>query len=174
VKPLVGDIYNGMDVLTREVPWTRIKASGSASSTSTNGSSSLSTKTSVRLQVNVRVANPNLWLANQLGLINPVQWINEGIPFSFVIDWFSNLSQIIMQMTDLVGLEIERPVNTSKSVATRSVYDSYLGASSNQRTIILRGSTIPTAKLRFAYERFQWQRGANAISLLVGLARAGK
>lgn len=173
VKPLVSDIYNGMDILTREAPWKRVMATGfSSSKTGPTGSyqTVVSSKTSVRISADIRVANPNLWLANQLGLLNPVQWINEAIPFSFVIDWFSNLSQIIMQMTDFVGLEIARPITASKCYAhmTQVISDFEFGLASNSNmTVFERTLAIPTAKLRFAYERFQWQRGANAISLLV-------
>jgi hypothetical protein len=179
IKPLVGDIYNGMDVLTRPLPYHRIKKSGfvgtSRAGVDTLRSEKLSQKSSVCISAHVRVANPNLWLANQMGLINPLQWINEAIPFSFVIDWFSNLSQVINSMTDFVGLEIARPITTSKHVGLRTLtYPEYQYLKcSSQKTVFNRSLTVPSAKLRFAYERFQWQRGANAISLLVGLLKKG-
>jgi hypothetical protein len=177
VKPLVSDIYNGMDILTRDLPFHRVTGKGYGSS-ARNGprtfyKEKLSAKSSVRISAFVRVANPNLWLANQLGLINPIQWINEAIPFSFVIDWFSNLSQIIMQMTDFIGLEIARPVTTYKHVGEISLtYPEYGQLTCrSQATYFNRTLSVPSAKLRFAYERFQWQRGANAISLLVGFLK---
>lgn len=166
VKPLMVDIYNGMDILTRESPWKVVKGSGKAGSATTGASPTVSTS-SVRVSAHVRVANPNLWLANQLGLINPVQWINEAIPFSFVVDWFSNLSQIIMQMTDFVGLEIAQPLTTSKSRLIQTSTDSFGLANTNTMETFKRSLSIPTAKLRFSYEAFSWQRGANAISLLL-------
>lgn len=173
VKPLVTDIYNGMDVLTREHPAsTTVRASGSARTQKGPFDASRVTyqwQSSVRISAVVSVDNPNLWLANQLGLINPVQWINEGIPFSFVIDWFSNLSQIISQMTDFVGLSIAEPLTTSKHVVNETSIHTYYRYTRHKRwTQITRKLAIPEAKLIFAYERFQWQRGANAISLLIG------
>jgi hypothetical protein len=177
VKPLVVDIYNGLDVLTRLGPSHRVTGKGFGKSEragpQTWYNERLSARSSVSISANVRVANPNLWLANQLGLINPVQWVNEAIPFSFIIDWFSNASQIIMQMTDFIGLEIARPSTTSKHVGIRTLtYPEYGNLTcSVESTYFDRTLTMPAAKLRFAYERFQWQRGANAISLLVGLLK---
>lgn len=173
VKPLVSDIYNGMDVLTREHPAsTKVRASGRAEHRYGPVGwyrTSYHWQSSVRISAVVSVDNPNLWLANQLGLINPVQWINEGIPFSFVIDWFSNLSQIISQMTDFVGLSIAEPLTTSKHILNgNSYHPDYRITMPKRWTKVKRELMIPSAKLVFAYERFQWQRGANAISLLIG------
>jgi hypothetical protein len=101
-------------------------------------------------------------------LINPAQWFLEGVKLSFVVEWFSNLSQIVNHMTDFVGLKIDRPVTTSKSSVTHSeFYPDYGYGSSRRRTIWKRNLEVPQARLRFAYERFSWQRGLNAISLLV-------
>lgn len=164
IKPLVTDMYNAMDVLQRPLPWTRVHGSGiSHYEFKANTFDFYRLECKVKVAANVRVVNPNLFLANQLGLTNPVQWLNEGIPFSFVIDWFSNLSQVISQMTDFVGLEIADPVTAEHS----SVQLNSSTGDSKIRHLYSRSLTMPTAKLRFAYERFQWQRGANAISLLV-------
>lgn len=182
VQPLASDIYNACDVLQRPIPYERIKGFGigeqSELSSYSIGANVIYTRdycrTKVSMSVNVRVKNPNLFLANQLGLTNPLQWINEAIMFSFVIDWFSNLSQVISQMTDFVGLETSDPVTSSWSKQTNVVTNSipaYVLTSS--REDFSRQLLIPTAKLRFAYERFQWQRGANAISLLVGFLKKG-
>lgn len=176
VKPLCSDMYNSVDVLQRDTPWTRVEGSGKGSAKIFTTESELIRREQyqadckVRMSVDVRVSNPNLFLANQLGLTNPVQWLNEAIMFSFVIDWFSNLSQVISQMTDFAGLETNDPITGTKTVSTRT-YD--LGRRQVQRTLLTRELLIPSAKLRFAYERFQWQRGANAISLLVQFLKKG-
>lgn len=177
IKPLVSDIHNGMDVLTRPHPaMTRVTAYASSNGVATRYSAWSTvwrdqSKVAIKIQADVSVRNPNLWLANQLGLVNPVQMFNEGIPFSFVIDWFSNLSQIIMQMTDFVGLEIANPV-TSEKYYHKTAYDETYYPGGVIRINIRRGYTrrlvIPSARFRFAYEVFKWDRGANAISLLVG------
>lgn len=190
VKPLLGDVFNGVDVLQRPMPWMRIRGSGSSKSSRNTVQKLYSDyyrkyyfvgqriedDCKVAIAANVRVKNPNLWLANQLGLVNPVQMFNEGIPFSFVIDWFSNLSQVISQMTDFVGLEIEEPVTSTRQTNSFEMVNSL----SPEAEYIVRWSAlkreliIPSAKLRFAYERFQWQRGANAVSLLVQFLKSNK
>jgi hypothetical protein len=171
----MGDAYNSVDVLQREQPWMRIEGSGTATAElrDTSGTFTVVThtcKSRVRMGLNVRVKNSDLFLANQLGLVNPVQMINEALMFSFVVDWFSNLSQVISQMTDFVGLETSDPVTSSLTFQTLSHVEKPGRAFYRQvchRKDFSRSLIIPPAKLRFAYERFHWQRGANAISLLV-------
>lgn len=175
VNPLMGDMYNSVDVLQREQPWRLIHGRGTGTGLYRKVYSAASihnyeSKCKVSMSVNVRLKNPNLFLANQLGLTNPIQWINEAIPFSFVIDWFSNLSQVISQMTDFVGLETADPVTATKNVCLVSIPTVY-GYELLTRQTFSRELSIPAAKLRFAYEKFGWQRGANAIALLVGFLK---
>lgn len=178
VKPLTQDIYNGMDVLQRPMPESRVRGSGRDRTVESIYSGGIRRTyefdVSVRCSADVRVKNPNLWLCNQLGLINPVQWINEAIPFSFVLDWFSNLSQVISQMTDFAGLEINRPLTTRLSTCRETMSTSDVPYNyTKEAKIFRRVVAIPTAKLQFAYERFEWQRGLNAISLLIGFLPKG-
>lgn len=166
VKPLAEDIYNAVDVVQRPPPPTRVVGRGFATRTQKSGGSTIVWKSHVKVSANIRIINPNLFVANQLGLTNPAQWVLEGIPFSFVLDWFSNLSQVVSQLTDLVGLEIAEPMTAYKS----SVFETYewWDATDTKDWVSLRRVlSIPSVKLHFGYERFQWQRGANAISLLV-------
>ena len=186
VKPLTEDIYNAMDILQRPFPWKRIEGKSTQKSSDKlieMPSSKFLTiklwswKVSVKQSVDVRVANPNLWLLNRLGLVNPAQWALEGIPLSFVVDWFSNLSDVVNSLTDFVGLETLDPVwNCSGSVLEDHYFKNEYeppdnverhSVRSNEYRIRRLGIVLP--KLRFAYERFQWQRGANAISLLLGM-----
>lgn len=177
-SPLMQDAHNSIDVLCRDLPWNRIKGSGShvarrTRSGDVNVRVTVETKCSVSMSLMVRVSNPNTFLMTQLGLTNPAQWLLEGIPFSFVVDWFSNLSQIVNSLTDFVGLETTDPV-TGMVLANKYEYI-YLKPQDAQwstgKTMIefSRALSIRQPKLHFAYERFYWQRGANAISLLVGM-----
>lgn len=102
VKPLMQDVYNGMDVLQRPFPYHVARASGRMKDAVRHvlpfppyGADIRSYRTAIRLRAWVQVKNPNLWLANQLGLVNPASWLLEAIPLSFVVDWFSNLSQVV-------------------------------------------------------------------------------
>lgn len=176
VKPLAEDIYNGMDVLQRPIPTldiVKVKATGNRSGQYANGKefSSTTISLSVGYSFKATVENPNLWLANKLGLINPAQWVLEAIPFSFVVDWFSNLSDVVNHFTDFAGLTI-----TDQWVTTLVKRNyTYLngnwdppGSHTGSSVHYTRRQASLTPKLRFAYERFGWQRGANAISLLLG------
>lgn len=168
VAPLAADIHNGLEVLTRPLPDKRFRGSakGMARAILPNPpytADIFEGQYSVQISANVRVSNPNIWLANQLGLVNPAQWINEAVPFSFVLDWVSNWSQVISQMTDFNGLEVTRPITTTVYKHKES---NRLG--SKGIDLFERSLSIPDARLQFAYERFGWQRGLNAISLLVG------
>lgn len=57
----------------------------------------------------VRVTNPNLFLFNQLGLVNPASIAWELIPFSFLVDWVSDVGSYVESFTDFVGVEVQAP-----------------------------------------------------------------
>lgn len=77
------------------------------------------TKRAMSQGVNVAVSNPNLWLANQLGFVNPATVAWELIPFSFVVDWFVNVEQFLSSGTDFLGLTLEDAWNTKYVTMTR-------------------------------------------------------
>jgi len=54
----------------------------------------------------VSVSNPNLNLAKNMGLTNPLSWVWELIPFSFVVDWAWNVGTFIEALDDTLGLTI--------------------------------------------------------------------
>lgn len=173
VRPLAQDLYNGLDVLQRPLPYAKVMGKGKGTSSWSQGSGIyLETHTfesTCRVSARVTVINPNLWLANQMGLVNPLLWVNEAVPFSFVLDWFSNWSDVLSQYTDFVGLEIAEPITTQLGTLTQT--GRFIEPYGIRFMRFTRTLSIPPVKLRFAYERFQWQRGANAISLLVGSLR---
>lgn len=72
--------------------------------------------------VKVAVSNPNLWLANQLGFVNPAAITWELIPFSFVVDWFVNVEQFLSSGTDFLGLTLEDAWNVKYLELTREYY----------------------------------------------------
>lgn len=54
----------------------------------------------------VAISNPNLWLLNRLGLINPATVAWDLIPWSFVVQMFVNVNSLIESVTDTVGLDV--------------------------------------------------------------------
>jgi hypothetical protein len=65
------------------------------------------------------VSNPNAFLLNHLGLLNPAEVAWDLIPWSFVVGAFVNVGAMIRSMTSEVGLNL-----TNKSV-TRSCKTTY-------------------------------------------------
>lgn len=181
VSPLVSDIFSAIDVIQKPLHYEQ-KFRATASS---NGklfefyNAPGVTPTIIRSSAKVRgvcgatisVNNPNLYVANQLGLTNPVQWINEAIPFSFVVDWFSNLSQVISSMTDYQGLTVKNPWASMHFYTNGSFTLTGPGGFVSEYTafVMTRSTTLPEPVFKIAYERFQPQRALNAISLLIGL-----
>lgn len=185
-KPLIQDVYNGMDILQRPVPDSKVR---SRASDSFHGyypgkrdkegryhDVTQDVEVSVGFSAKVSVSSPNLWLANQMGLTNPAQWVLEAITLSFVADWFSNLSEVVASFSDFHGLSLDDPcmstLITTKSV-TRGVdyfHEPYM-ATHTETTFMRSPGMLNPPKLKFAYERFQWQRGLNAISLLTGFLK---
>lgn len=181
-KPLMQDVYNGLDVLDRPLvyekkiraysrdPYSASQSHGGPKTgyyfTTTHWSGTVYGACGAT----VSVSNPNAYLLNKMGLANPAQWILEAIPFSFVVDWFSNLTQVVNHWTQYDGFTLldrwsSYKYGTSRSFTTASPY----GGSYSVRGFVMRRIPgLPTPKLQFAYERFSLQRALNAISLLVG------
>lgn len=120
-------------------------------------------------QAEVAIANPNLWLANTLGLINPVSVLWELVPFSFVVDWFANVGQVLGSYTDLYGLKVVNPQSAlivrGKSVEFWTTY----GWVSNYSTVYVRRSTsLVTPSLVLKPLRApSVERALTAVSLLL-------
>lgn len=121
--PLVKDIYEACHVISN--PINAVWAKGAASepiglnrrvdhgwplslryTTVVNGSvRSLQMCTGV-------ITNPNLHLAEQMGLINPASVAWERVPFSFVVDWFANVGQYLSSLSDFSGMSISDAYHT--------------------------------------------------------------
>lgn len=57
------------------------------------------------VQLIASASNPNLLLANRLGLINPQLWLWELTPWSFVVDWWLPVGTFLNNFTASVGLD---------------------------------------------------------------------
>lgn len=128
-QPLVQDIGAALGVLGGELPptWIRAAAKGRGAVTLEDfptGDGKVKRTTGyeedLRVVLTARVAltNPNLYMLNQLGLINPVTVVWDLIPWSFVVNMFVNVNQLISQFTDEVGLTVtDRSLTRSWSVS---------------------------------------------------------
>lgn len=130
-KPLVQDVYTAIE-LYRDGLATRgqrVSAHGYKSGYYSPGKTGLESKFSnlyagnttarVKSRAYGIVRNPNLFTLNQYGLANPALLAWQTLPYSFVVDWFLPISQILGAMTNRIGLSdyvicVVSEVNTAK------------------------------------------------------------
>lgn len=110
-KPLCSDIWDAFTVLTRDPVRPVHFSVGSKRQVSTSypfaGRTAVcSGWTGVRLSCTATVSNPNLALANQLGLVNPFTVAFEVVTLSFLFDWFANVKKVLNSFTDLMGFSV--------------------------------------------------------------------
>lgn len=117
-SPLLSDIHGAVEVLQGPPPKRRIRAGAFSQPhvKTQNGwpatppyGYTASKETwiySVRSGFTFQITNPDLWLANRLGLINPATVAWEVVPFSFVVDWFIPIGDFLSSMTATVGLKV--------------------------------------------------------------------
>jgi hypothetical protein len=119
--PFVADMFSACEVLTQPYPSSRVQGSASCSrsrswttSSGTDGRLRFNSKfrATYRTGATLQVNNLNLFLANQLGLINPAAIAWEAIPFSFVVDWFTGVGNVVESWTDFVGVSLSDPFRT--------------------------------------------------------------
>jgi len=118
--PLVSDIQTTIDVLESKDledkvyrivgrvrgEWTGYESNTHSSAYYHREYSNLSFEHRLRLQVDYTISNPNMYLANRLGLVNPAAVLWEIVPFSFVVDWFVKVGDWLENYTSWVGLNI--------------------------------------------------------------------
>lgn len=122
-KPLIGDIHSGLDVLQRGLPPFRVRGRARGQKyklIQDTWDLYYYQEQDLRVQylASVTVSDPNLWRANQLGLINPAVVLWELVPFSFVVDWFLPVGDFLSQYTDFVGLTLSDSSTTYYSKHT--------------------------------------------------------
>ena len=174
--PIVSDIYTSSQIIEKPPKDITIKGRATHQETYTRHTGSgvwydYLCVDKCQMIADVVVTNHNTHLANQLGLTNPATWLLEGIPFSFVLDWFSSLSQWVSQLTDFVGLNLSNTATTHLCKGTERLGYTYWGVeyppfSDKYFVVLKRESGIPPVTLQFGYEIPNWKRGLNAISLL--------
>jgi len=181
--PLVTDIRDAFDTLSRGHPPEWVSARAEAvhtktqvfNSTITPGSNVDVGRVSVSIGSRVKVTNENLWLANRLGLLNlpGVAW--DLVPWSFVANMFTNLGQMVNSMTDFVGLSCDSThVTKTSDVERTSSFRSGTGyAPGYSRSVIVEKRKnrtvggVPTPTFQWQAPQLNLELAAIASSLLI-------
>lgn len=123
-SPSIQDMYTAVDLLNRNLKQERVKGGAGApfpevsrdfKVSSGYGRWSLKTteaKVIWSTGATLQITNPNLLLASQMGLINPLSIALELVPFSFVVNWFTSFQNVVNAMTDFLGLALHDAYNT--------------------------------------------------------------
>lgn len=174
-KPLITDIYSAINQIQQPIKnhvargtgrsyWTQSYVPGGY-----NANWSHERFIGVRTQAEVAVTNPNLWLANTLGLINPASVLWELVPFSFVVDWFFNVGQVLNSYTDLCGLTLKNPCTSVLVRGTTNEWWTTYGWKAKFSTVYMSrstGVTLPSL-IRKPLRQPSATRAITAISLLI-------
>lgn len=195
-KPLFKDLVESADLLTTftdlDIPLFgsakdfihRVTQENAyAPGISTRTTTTIDGELGVRMGAVARIVNPNLFLANQLGVIDfALPW--KLIPFSFVVDWFVNVEQVISSISDWYGVQLLTPYTTRFSRGTREwvvrqtlwntstgdVFD-FTHTNLDQESVHMRRwptISMPTLTMK-PFKGFSLERGSQAIALVLSV-----
>lgn len=150
------------------------------------------TRAGIQMGAEIGIDNPNLHLAEQLGLTNPAVIVWDLIPYSFVIDQVVNVGQFLALGTDFLGLNVRNSYTTKRLVGRRVYsYRAYLHhwesrpdgsiiliedepsirTGGGQFTATRRTTGLQTPSLTTSAPITGWRRALNDVSLLLKLLR---
>lgn len=185
-SPLAGEIYQSTVALTAaEVPGRHWGSAWQAcparvQSAGTTGSKDIVSETGkyvVKTGGTVRYLNYDRMLTQQMGLANPLAIAWELVPFSFVVDWFTNVGDVLGSLTDFRGVELSNTFTTEFIRTVTDYQTTYLGSNpstywkyeirtyrSRRRTALIKPVLVTPRLTNFGDSL---TRTATAVSLLV-------
>lgn len=179
--PLFEDAAKALSVMTKPVPngWVTGRGKGAIYDVPTPTGNPLvqdtySGRMSVTICANVWVDNPNLWLANQMGVLNlpGVAW--DLVPWSFVVNMFTNLGQIANSFTSYYGLGMNNTSTTTSLHWLREQKLTYVQAPTTPARASVNNDykqrllgTIPAVPLVFRMPELNWNTALLAVSLAI-------
>jgi hypothetical protein len=193
-EPLVKDIGAAVEVLQSGVPPCRVVTSskgtrtGSANTPTYNDPIDYWSWTDTvawQIGADVIVSNPNLWLANQLGFVNPALVAWDMVPFSFVLNWFVSVEEFLSGFTDFWGLTLSNSWTSSYVIRSErqwQIQKNWPNTGSNtvyydytrkfvQAKRVPGGIPTPSLLIRQPW-RLSPTRGLTAVSLLLQQLRS--
>lgn len=121
------------------------------------------------------VSDPNLYKSQRLGLTNPAAFAWEIIPFSFIVDWFTTMSQWLNQWDEFLGIKLTRvgyAVKVTQTAKGSWTEKSGKATATSSMIYFQRFDTFPQVKLGLRpLKAISPVRGATAISLLLQLLK---
>jgi len=179
--PLLADIYDSYGALLDDIPYGRVKT-GATTVASRQQAAPLSEGSAVaRLRASysaeVKVTNPNLFLLNKLGLINPAIVLWDLVPWSFLINRVINIPSFLESFTANVGLVIgdHSLVRAGKTTQHATVRNSYrpthpfFASASTTYATDFKSQTVsqpPPVSLKMRVPGFSLGQGIIDVSLL--------
>jgi len=122
-KPILSDIYTATEILQTPFPISRIRTRGKEQDSFLSfGWLPTNRSRMVQLSSLIRITNPNAFLANQLGVINPLTVAWDALPGSFIVDWFLPVNKFLNSFTAFVGIDLVEP-QTARLVRGEFVMD---------------------------------------------------
>jgi hypothetical protein len=133
----------------------------------------------VTIAAKARVNNPNLWLANRMGLVNPAAVAWDAVPWSFLVGMFSNLSGCIASFSNDLGVILSNGNVTysTKNSGTSWMSNTYPAshpfyaegqAHGYRRTKqrVLTQGVIPRPSVQFFLPKLEWSNALIGASLI--------
>jgi hypothetical protein len=126
-----------------------------------------------KVGANIQISNDVTFLASQLGLANPASVAWDLVPYSFVVDWFTNVGSVLQSVTGLIGLDVKQKytvlVQEGYRTDSSQAKDGSIAVSAGYKNILIdRGEGIPIETLVLKpFKGFSPIRGLTAISLLL-------
>lgn len=184
--PLLQDIHAGLVTACGEkaIPSTWVHASSRFYWSRTDDSSGSqpgrmvyrSSQGRITYSAAVAVTNPNLWLLNRLGLINPLTVAWDLVPWSFVVNMFVNVNQVLSSLSDTAGLTLSDCSQTYSSRYLREETCKWKAnvlnnRRSNANVVTVRKSrvvaSLPRPTLALKAPNLDWNLCVIASSLVV-------
>lgn len=183
-SPLVGDIFSSTKLLCSTPPsekvygvgkvvWnTEKKWIGNNLATYAWGTIRMQNRLVCRLESDLVVTNPNLFLLDRLGLVNPAFLAYDLTPWSFVANWFLNIEEVLAAWSPPAGVTRVNPTTTyfltCNLAGDGQTFTGATAKAAQRRVSIERknGFDRPSLALR-QFRGFSVRRGLAAISLLI-------
>jgi hypothetical protein len=129
------------------------------------------------------VSNDVLFVMNRTGLINPATVAFDLVPFSFILDWFGNFSQMFAAPTDFFGVSLSNYYETQYIESIVTLENPKISDDSTAQELVTKGWNVnrstkslpsfPKLALKNPISS-HWRRGMAQISLLTVLGVAKK